>query len=248
MNKITGTIITLNEEKNIAACIKSLQAVCDEIIVIDSESKDRTVEIANELGAKVIIQPYLGDGPQKLFAAKQAKNNWIICLDADERIDDELITSIQQLNLNTSPYDAYFINRKTYIGDEWIKVWYPEKIARLYDSKTANYKPSIGHATVSHKRSSQLNGHILHYSFSNYVELLNQTTKFCIRDANIFNEKNNKIGALDPFLHALTAFVRKYIFKKGILYGESGLTISITTAYRTYMKYVMARKHYINKK
>ncbi len=247
MNKITGTIITLNEEKNIAACIKSLQVVCDEIIVVDSESKDRTVEIAKDLGAIVIIQPYLGDGPQKLFAAKQAKNNWILCLDADERIDDELATSIQQLDLNTSPYDAYFINRKTYIGEEWIKVWYPEKIARLYNSKTANYKPSIGHATVNHKNSTRLNGHILHYTYEDYDDLANQTTKFCIRDANVYKSKNKKIGPLDPFLHALMAFVRKYIFKKGVLYGESGLTISITTAYRTYMKYVIARRHFLGK-
>lgn len=245
--EITGTIITLNEEKNIAACIKSLQTVCEEIVVLDSESSDRTVEIAKELGAKVVLQPYLGDGPQKAFAASKAKHDWVLSIDADERVDEELIAAIRKLDLENTPFDAYFINRKTYIGDEWIKVWYPDKIARLYNRKTANYEAKRGHAKVTHKNGAQLNGHILHYSFSNYEELINQSAKFCIRSAVMLKEKNKKIGPLDPFIHALGAFVRKYIFKKGFLHGESGLTISVTTAYGSYMKYAIARKHYLDK-
>jgi len=248
MNKITGTIITLNEEKNIAACVKSLQLVCDEIIVLDSQSNDKTIEIAKNLGAKVIIQPYLGDGPQKAFAANQATNDWILSIDADERIDEELVAAIRKSNLNTSStFDAYFINRKTYIGNEWVKVWYPDKIVRLYNRKSANFESKRGHAKVIYNNATQLGGHIIHYSFSNYDELINQSIKFCIRNANMLKEKNKKIGPLDPLLHALAAFVRKYILKRGFLHGESGLTISITTAFSSYMKYVIARRHYLKK-
>ena len=246
MNKITGTIITLNEEKNIADCIKSLQAVCDEVVVVDSNSNDKTVAIAKEHGAKVVLQSYLGDGPQKAFAAEQASNDWILSIDADERIDEELISAIQQLDLDKSPFDAYFINRKTYIGKEWIKVWYPDRIARLYHRKTAQYEQKMGHAKVIHKNGGQLPGHILHYSFNNYDELINQSARFCIRNANMLKEKNIKIGPLDPVLHAFGAFTRKYFFKKGFLHGEPGLTISITTAYGTYMKYVIARKYFLH--
>lgn len=90
--KITGSIITLNEENNIKDCIESMLTVCDEIIVVDSESNDKTVEISRSLGAKVYIQPYLGDGPQKAFGVQYASNDWILSIDADERLEQDMIS------------------------------------------------------------------------------------------------------------------------------------------------------------
>jgi len=248
MNKISGTIITLNEEKNIQACIESLQKVCSEIVVLDSESTDRTVEIAQQLGAKVVIQSYLGDGKQKAFAADQAENDWVLSIDADERLDQELIQSINELDLTKTQFDAFILNRKTFIGQEWIKVWYPDCIARLYNRHKARYEPKKGHAKVIHSQSKKLDGNILHYSYSDHADLINQNAKFCIRSANMLTEKNKNVGPFSPALHALSAFIRKYFLKKGFLYGESGLTIAISTAYSSYMKYLIARKHNLEKR
>ena len=133
MNKITGTIITLNAEKYIERAIKSLQSICDEVIVLDSESTDQTRDIAMKSGAKVFIQSFLGDGAQKKEASKFSKNNWIFSMDADEYLANDLIEFIKTINLNDD-YDSYSFRRKNFCGDEWIKAagFYPDEVTRLY--------------------------------------------------------------------------------------------------------------------
>ena len=240
--KISATIITLNEEKNIRDCITSVQNFCDEVIVLDSESTDATREIATEMGATVIVQPYLGDGPQKACAASHASHDWVLSLDADERVDAEMAKAIAAVDLDNAVADHFAFNRKTFIGDEWNRVWYPDFCVRLYNRKTAEYEKKMGHAKVIGDSPAKLAGHILHYSFDDYEHLARVTIKFANRGANMFVEKNKKIGPLSPITHAVTAFLRKYLGKKGIFYGESGLTVSLTTAYGTYLKYALARK------
>ena len=107
MNKISGTIITLNNEHLITECILSLKKVCDEIIVVDSLSSDNTVSIARDLGAKIYLQEFLGDGPQKKLAASYATNDWVFSLDADERIEQDLIEYVNTLTLESSDYMSY---------------------------------------------------------------------------------------------------------------------------------------------
>ena len=121
MHQITGTIITLNAEKYILIAIESLSKICDEIIVLDSESTDSTRDIASSAGAKVFIQPFLGDGGQKKEASKFSKNDWIFSLDADEYLDSDLIDFINKIDLDKSFYDSFSFRRKNFCGDEWIK-------------------------------------------------------------------------------------------------------------------------------
>ena len=113
---ITGIVITLNEQNNIRDCIENMQTVCDEIIVVDSNSSDQTREIAAELGAKVIVQEYLGDGFQKNFALNDASSDWILSLDADERLTPEMIAEIKSLDLKSTKYDAQhsYVETKNY--------------------------------------------------------------------------------------------------------------------------------------
>ena len=120
--KITANIITLNEENNIEDVIKSVQEVCDEVLVVDSLSNDRTREIALILGAKVVEQKYLGDGVQKAFGAPLAKYDWILSIDADERLDLNALKEIKNINLETTNYAAYSFSRKTYVGKNFIKL------------------------------------------------------------------------------------------------------------------------------
>ena len=116
MNKISGTIITLNNEKLITDCIISLKKVCDEVIVLDSLSIDKTTEIAKELGARVYLQEFLGDGPQKKLASSYASNDWVFSLDADERLEDDLIAFVNSLQLKTSNYEAFSFRRRNFCG------------------------------------------------------------------------------------------------------------------------------------
>ena len=120
MARISGCITTLNEERNVADCIRSLEPVTDEIVVVDSLSDDRTVEIARKLGVRVVLQEYLGDGPQKNVAVDHADHEWILSLDADERLDDEAVAAIKELNLDEPGPAAFGLRRKNYLGENYL--------------------------------------------------------------------------------------------------------------------------------
>ena len=237
--KITGNIITLNEEKNIKDCIESLQNVCDEIIVVDSNSSDSTVEIAKALGAKVIMQAYLGDGPQKNVALAHAENTWVLSMDADERLDEDMINSIKEIKKEAIHPDAYSFKRKNYIGERWIKHcgWYPDVCIRLYNKEKARFRDVAGHSGVEAKDVTKLAGNIIHYSYKNYHDLLHKTNRFSSRGAKMLQDKNRKANGFSPFVHFMAAFFRKYLLQKGFLQGVDGLTISLTASINSYMKY-----------
>ena len=119
--KITGVVITLNEERNIGDCLRNLKQVCSELIVVDSRSSDLTADIAEEEGATVMVQRYLGDGPQKNVALPKAQNRWILSLDADERLSDEMVEAIKGLSLSDTEHDSFSFPRRNFIGSRWIR-------------------------------------------------------------------------------------------------------------------------------
>lgn len=237
--KITGNIITLNEENNIKDCIFSLQQVCAEVIVVDSHSLDNTVKIAEELGAKIIRQSYLGDGPQKNVVLSQAKYDWILSIDADERLDDEMVSSIVNIKTTPKQVDAYSFKRKSYIGNRWIKQcgWYPDVCIRLYNKNRAKFKDVAGHSSVVAKKTKLLDGNIIHYSYKNYHDLLHRTNRFSTRGSKMFLEKSKNVSRFSPFTHFLFSFIKKYILQKGLFQGMDGLTVSLAASINSYMKY-----------
>ena len=237
--KITANIITLNEEHNIKACIESLQDVCDEIIVVDSNSSDETVMIAESLGAKIVVQDYLGDGFQKNVVLKHAAYEWILSIDADERLDEEMKESIKNIKNTSAHPEAYSFKRKNYIGDRWIKYcgWYPDECTRLYNKNATKFKELMGHSSVDTKDVKLLEGNIIHYSYKNYHDLLHKTNRFSSRGAKMLLEKNKKANGFSPFLHFMSAFFRKYFLQRGFMQGIDGLTISLTASINSYMKY-----------
>lgn len=237
---ISGNIITLNEERNIAACIMSMQLVCDEIIVVDSGSSDRTTEIATQLGATVVHQPYLGDGIQKNVALAHVKNDWVLSLDADERVTQEMAEAIQQIKLECSSNDAYSFRRRNMIGERWIKHcgWYPDRCIRLYNKRSARFADVKQHAAVQALKVKHINADIVHYSFRNIGELFAKPGRnFSGRAAKIMYHKGKRAHAFSPFLHGLNAFLRKYIAKRGFLGGVDGFTVSLSSAVNSYLKY-----------
>ena len=244
---ITGIIITLNEQSNIKDCIESMQSVCDEIIVVDSNSKDKTRDIAEELGAKVIIQDYLGDGFQKNFALDKAKNDWILSLDADERLTSEMISEIKSLDLKSSGFDGFGFPRRNFIGSRWIKHggWYPDVCVRLYNKQKTMFKKVKQHSFVETKNYKILKGDIIHYSFKNLGELFAKPGRnFSTRSAKIMYEKGKKANSLSPVLHGINAFIRHYILGLGFLDGIDGFTVSLSSGVNSDLKYAKLLEYY----
>jgi glycosyltransferase involved in cell wall biosynthesis len=239
LKNITGIITTLNEEDNIEKVVRSLQNVCDEIIVVDSESSDKSVEIAKSLGCIVITQKYLGDGAQKDFGVDFAKNRWILNIDADERLAQDMIEDIESIDLSKTLYDSFSFRRKSFIGDRFQKLWYPDNIVRLYDKEKCRYSHEIGHAKVEAKSTKKLNSHILHYSYKNYSEMAKKIDKFSSRGAKMLYAKGKISKPWTPILRGFFAFFKKLILKGGIFMGVDGWTISIFSGFNTYLKYAM---------
>ncbi|WP_153445918.1 glycosyltransferase family 2 protein [Vibrio algicola] len=237
---ITGVVITLNESKNIRECIESLQQVCSEIIIVDSESADNTVQLAQDLGAKVIQQPYLGDGIQKNVGLDYASNDWILSLDADERLTPEAVDTIQSLNLENTEHDAFALRRRNYIGNRWIKQcgWYPDFCIRLYNKNKTRFAAVKQHAAVKANNPERLDADIIHYSFEDLGQLFAKPGRnFSSRAAKIMYQKGKRANAWSPFTHGLNAFVRKYFFQKGFLGGVDGMTVALSSAINSYLKY-----------
>lgn len=240
MNNITGIITTLNEERNIKDCIVSLQQICKEIIVVDSGSTDKTREIATELGAKVHVQPYLGDGPQKNIGLKYASNLWVFSLDADERIMPELANVINGIDLSNTKYWGYAVRRRNYVGSRWMRTreWYPNYLVRLYRSDKLRFSESKQHDAVPKENTLRLKADIMHYRFKNIGELFDKPERnYSTRAAKIMYLKGKKVTAFTPFIHGFSAFWVNYLFRGGILYGVDGFTLSLATAYHAYLKY-----------
>lgn len=237
--KITANIITLNEEKNIEAAIRSVSEICDEVLVVDSQSSDKTREIAEALGARVVVQPYLGDGPQKAFGAPLAANEWILSLDADERLDANAIEAIKRLDLENTPYDAFSFARKTYVGNHFIRLWYPDRVTRLYNRSKCGFEASGGHAKVKTDNVKALDADMLHYSYADYAEMVKTSHKFITRGARIAHKEGKKATRLDPFLHGIGALFKALILKGGMFHGIHGWNVAVISAFSSYMKYAL---------
>lgn len=248
MKNITGLIITLNEEKNIKDCIHSLNSVCDEIIVVDSMSGDNTVKIAKDCNAKIYLQKYLGDGPQRIFGVQYAKNDWILSLDADERMEDDMVEKILTLELDDENI-AYAFRRRNFVGNHWIKAagFYPDYVTRLFNKKTSAYLDKKAHSKVVAPKIIKLKKHITHYTYENYSHWMERINWMTSRDAWAYYEKGVKHNRYKPIISAIGAFIQKFIIKGGIFQGVDGFTVTITTIFRAYMKYTKLNEMYDEK-
>lgn len=246
---ITGIVITLNEAANIAACIRSLKRVCNEVIVVDSLSEDDTLAIAEAHGARVIVQAYLGDGPQKAYGAPFAHNDWILALDADERLDDDAVALIERLALD-DPSQAYAFRRKNYVGHHWIRAagFYPDAVTRLYNRTTAGYLPKKAHSSVKAPRVEVTSAHLRHFTYASLSHWIQRIDALSTRDAWAMKERGVAPSPLRPALHALTATLRKLLFKGGLFQGADGMTVTLTTAFHAYMKYAKLNELHDNER
>lgn len=241
---ISGLVITYNEEKNIERCIKTLFKVCDEVIIIDSNSSDKTVEIAQKHGAKVHYQKFLGDGLQRRHGLQFCKNDWILNPDTDEFLDNDALEFIKSKSFETDIYDGYEFRRTNYLADEKIDFagWYPDYACRFFNKKTATPSEALIHQKVKGNNIKRVNVHLTHYAWSNFFQIIakkNQYTDWQVED---LMKVNRRASAFTPITHGFSSFFTCYFLKKGIFNGLDGFTFSFIQAFFSYMKYAKLRK------
>lgn len=243
MIKISATIITYNEERNIPRVIESLRC-CDEIVVVDSGSSDRTTEIATKLGARVVEMPWRGYAGQKNFASDTASYDWILSLDADESLSEALEGEIWQIKKNGPAFDAYTMPRLAQYLGRWILHcgWYPDRKVRLFDRRRAKWVGDKVHeSVVVDGRVGHLKSNILHFTCSSLSEHLKTMDRYTTLAAEQLVEERKKIGWTELVLDPPWTFLQTYVLKRGFLDGVEGLTIAYMAAIYNFVKYVKAR-------
>lgn len=243
MMKISATIITLNEELNIARAIESLRC-CDEIVVVDSNSIDRTCEIAANLGARVIDNPFPGYAKQKNFASEQAANDWILSIDADEALSEALEAEIWQIKKHGAQHDGYTFPRLAQYLGRWIlhSGWHPDRKVRLYNRTKAEWVGDYVHESVRVRgRIGHLEGNLLHFTCDSLSQHLRTLDSYTTLAAQQMIDQKRRIGWTELLLDPPWTFFRTYFLQRGFLDGAEGLAIAYMAAYYNFLKYAKAR-------
>jgi glycosyltransferase involved in cell wall biosynthesis len=245
MIKISAVVITFNEEKSILRCINSLKEVADEVIVVDSYSKDNTRAICAEAAVKFIEHIFAGHIEQKNFGVSLAIHDFVLSLDADEYLSEELIKSIKFIKGNGS-HQAYKMNRITGIGGRWIYStdWYPDRKLRLWNKTIGKWGGYNPHDVVIVDKKipiAFLKGNIMHEGYEDYNDLMSKANQY----ARIFAKANHhkKSSSVFKVLYkSVFTFIRNYFIKLGFTSGFDGLVISVANSYYTFFKYAMLRE------
>lgn len=244
--KITATIITFNEEANIRAACESV-SWANEILVVDSESTDRTRELAEECGARVITRRWPGFARQKQFAADAAAHEWIFSLDADERVSEELRHTIEDLLYTGEEKlaDGYRIARRSFYMGRWIRGggWYPNYQLRLYKKSCGEWKGAYIHESVKMQdgaRMETLKGDILHYSIRD-AEHHNRmiAERYAPLAARQMYENGRRTSPLQIITAGTAAFLRSFLLKGGFRDGLAGYAIARFAAHNAYLKHLL---------
>lgn len=249
---LSAVIITFNEEKNIARCLDSLQGLADEIVVLDSYSQDATRSICEKYGVKFFEHAFDGHIQQKNRAISYASSPYILSLDADEAIDENLKKSILEVKQNFSK-DGYYMNRLTNYCGHWVKHcgWYPDAKLRLWDSRKGEWTGINPHDKYELKNGNRhtgyLKGDILHYSYYTVEDHYKQVDYFTNIASKAYFEKGKRAPLYKLLLNPVAKFIDHYILHRGFLDGRAGFLISKISAYATYLKYKKLRKFYHQK-
>ncbi len=241
--KISATIITLNEERRIARAIESLRC-CDEIVVVDSGSNDRTVEIAGRLGARVTDSPWLGYAGQKNYATQQASHDWILSIDADESLSEALEGEIWQLKKSGPQYDAYTMPRLAQYLGRWIlhSGWYPDRKVRLFHRAKARWAGDYVHeSVVVDGRVGHLESNLLHFTCESLSEHLRTMDRYTTLAAEQLVDQRVPVSWSRLLFDPPWTFVKTYFLQRGFLDGVEGLAIAYMAALYNFVKYAKAR-------
>ncbi|CDM24916.1 glycosyltransferase family 2 protein [Castellaniella defragrans] len=233
-------VITRNEAAHIGDCLDSV-AFADEIIVLDSGSTDATREIARARGARVEVAPdWPGFGPQKNRALALATGDWVLSIDADERVTPELAGAIRQA-IGAPAAEAYRIARLSNFCGRWIRHsgWWPDYVVRLFRREAGRFTDAAVHERVEVRgRTGTLSGHFLHYPYATLEVFIDKINRYSTEAARAAFERGRRTTALGPFGHGLWTFVRHYVLRRGFLDGWQGLVLAGMAATGSFYRYV----------
>jgi glycosyltransferase involved in cell wall biosynthesis len=233
-------VITRDEEAHIERCLKSAPFASD-ILVLDSQSQDRTVEIAKAHGAKVIQQQFLGFGPQKKRAVNLASHDWVLCLDADEALTDDAQKAIIDLFKNGEPpLAAYRLSRLSFHMGRWIRHggWFPDWQLRLFDRRRANWDDALIHERVIvNGEVGTVNASILHWVFDSLTDQVQTNNKYSSLGAETLAKRGKRFSLLFLVFKPISKFLETYLWKRGFMDGLPGFIIAVGAAYSVFLKY-----------
>jgi len=243
MISLSVVIITYNEEKNIGRCMASVKAVADEIIVLDSFSTDRTAALVKELGGNLHQQAFAGYGAQKNAGMALASHNYILFLDADEFLSEELRSSIQAEKEKGFSHDGYSMNRLNNYCGQWIRhgSWYPDKKLRIIHREKGIWNLDIVHETLETAPGasiSHLKGDLLHNTYSNFDEHIEKNNRYSRLSALLLYQKGKRTQGFKIVFNPFWAFFTSYFLRAGFLDGFYGFVIAINIAHLTFLKYI----------
>lgn len=247
--KISVAIITKNEERNIGRCLESVKDIADDIVIVDTFSTDKTEEIARQFNARFIRNPFDGHIEQKNVALQKAKYDFVLSLDADEALDENLVKSVRQIKTHWV-FDGYSMNRLNNYCGKWIRHsgWYPDRKIRLLDRRKGGWGGTNPHDKITMKQGAKthhIKGDILHYSYSSISQHIQQMNSFTDIMAKEAFKKGKKAGFLNIFIRPGYKFIKKYFLQQGFRDGYYGLVISILSTFYTFLKYL--KLHELNK-
>lgn len=248
MTRLSAVIITKNEEANIERCLRSV-SWADEIVLIDSESSDDTVEIAWGAGAKVFRPEWKGFGPAKQYAVEQASGDWVLSIDADEEVSFTLKNEILHLLETEPPCAGYMIPRKTQFLGRWIlhSGWYPDYVLRLFKKSAGNFTPALVHEKVEIDGPvGKLHNTLLHYSYPTLEDFTRRQDQYSTLGAQEMFQAGRPFRPTQLVFKPVFSFVRKFVFQRGWRDGWEGFLIAGLTATGTLLKYAKLRMLYIH--
>lgn len=234
-------LITRDEEAAIGAALDSV-GFADEVVLVDSGSRDRTVEIARARGAKVVQAPdWPGFGAQKNRALGEATRDWVFSIDADERVTPELRAEIEAVVKGSGPHDAYEVPRLSSYCGRYMRHggWWPDRVTRLFRRDKARFSDDLVHERVVVTGSTgRLQGHLLHEAFEDFEEVLRKVDEYSTANARMLFERGRRGSLASAVLHGGWAFFRTYVLRAGFLDGRHGFMLAVSNAEGTYYRYL----------
>lgn len=237
---LSVAIITKNEEELLTGCLESI-SFTDDIVVVDSESTDDTVTIARGFNCRVFVEPWKGFGPQKRSAVEKCRHNWVLILDADERVPEETRDQIITVISGTRNADAYSLPIKAYFNGRWIRRcgWWPDEKIRLFRKDTCTVSNRAVHEGIEVPGiKERLPGPIIHYPMSQIGKVMAKMNLYSSLGAEELLKAGKTATFSKAIFHAIASFTKSYILKLGILDGGEGFFISFTGAVTTFYKYM----------
>jgi glycosyltransferase involved in cell wall biosynthesis len=241
MPRLSAIIITKNEASNIGDCLDSL-AFCDERIVVDSDSTDGTLLIAREKGARIATHGWKGFGAQKNYALSLAHGDWVLSIDADERVTPELAAEILKV-IGEGRADGFELSRRSSFCGRMMRHsgWFPDRVLRLFRRDKGRFTDDLVHErVVCEGKTARLNNALLHYPVARLEDAIRRIDQYSTLGAEKLSASDRKVSFFSGITHGAGTFLRVYVLKLGFLDGAAGFMLAVANAEGAYYRYMKA--------